>query len=324
MPDTHQGHGDKLYVFVLFFLDVGLVVRSCVWLREITPLQASRAAFCFPLACWEQVACKPEWKQRESMSLHLLPEVGVISAAWQTGAWRHSLPSSLPTSLRKINKHIPTCPPPPTKGLTWQGSKHNNSLVPISPDNPINQGNHKSHKPLYNPGAWHRGLETAHTYRHRGNLHLSFLTQHTCQALPMHSLRLIDLCLRSLGKYFFFPFGKGGYRWERGGVGREGREETSSLDFERRPPCACTVFISSRRQPDLLGKINKQVSSQPSPGGVGLWIAKNSSFTLQAASLGYLRLSINPSSQLFFSACQENSLLPKKKKKKAEKVAGDL
>lgn len=76
----------------------------------------------------------------------------------------------------------------------------------------------------------------------------------------------------------------------------------------------CFHKLKETTRPSWKNK-NKQVSSQPSPRRSGFWIAKNSSFTLQPASLGYLRLSINPSSQLFFSACQENSLLPKKKKK---------
>lgn len=83
-------------------------------------------------------------------------------------------------------------------------------------------------------------------------------------------------------------------------MGGRTRQETSSLDFESRPPCACTVIISSRRQHRPSGKNkNKQVSSQPSPRRSGFWIAKNRSFTLQPASLGYLRLSLNPSSQVF-------------------------
>ena len=109
-----------------------------------------------PPQTWETGVNQREAK-RKSMSLHLLPEVGGNFSCLAEICLRHSLPRSLPTSLRKINKQIPTCPPPPTKGLTWQGSKHNNSLVPISPDNPINQGNHKFIN-LYNPGAQHRGL----------------------------------------------------------------------------------------------------------------------------------------------------------------------
>lgn len=49
-------------------------------------------------------------------------------------------------------------------------------------------------------------------HRHRGNLHLSFLTQHTCQALPMCRLGLIDLCLARVGKDIYF-FVKEDYRW---------------------------------------------------------------------------------------------------------------
>ena len=75
----------------------------------------------------------------------------------------------------------------------------------------------------------------------------------------------------------------------------------------------CFHKLKETTRPSWKNK-NKQVSSQPSPRRSGFWIAKNSSFTLQPASLGYVRLSINPSSQ-FFSACQEDSLLPKKKKK---------
>ena len=157
-----------------------------------------------PPQTWETGVNQREAK-RKSMSLHLLPEVGGNFSCLADRSLRHSLPSSLPTSLRKINKHIPTCPPPPTKGLTWQGSKHNNSLVPISPDNPINQGNHKFIN-LYNPGARTVVWNGIDTHRHRGNLHLSFLTQHTCQALPMHSPRANRPLPSSLGKHFFFFF----------------------------------------------------------------------------------------------------------------------
>lgn len=115
-------------------------------------------------------------------------------------------PQPQSANILKKNKQTQTnSPPPPPQAKNSHGRAQNvnNSLVPISPDNPINRGAHKFIN-LGKPGAHIVVWNCTDTHRHRGNLHLSFLTQHTCQALPMHSTLLIDLCLPSLGKEIIF------------------------------------------------------------------------------------------------------------------------
>ena len=97
------------------------------------------------------------------------------------------------------------------------------------------------------------------------------------------------------------------------GWGVRKREETSSLDFESRPPCACTVIISSRRQHRPSGKNkNKQVSSQPSPQAEWVLDCQEQKFHTPTCLLGLFKTVAQPLLPVLLSASLEDSQLPKK------------
>ena len=113
---------------------------------------------------------------------------------------------------------------------------------------------------------------------------------------------------------------EGGREGERAGGGERERErtreDTYSLDFERRPPCARTVFISSGRQhrPSWKNK-NKQVSSQPSPRRSRVLDCQEQQSHTPTCLLGLFKTIAQPLLLLLVSASLEDSQLPKKAEK---------